>query len=72
MSNDVRSIRIRDKEVATILGCCKASVWNWVKTRLGFPQPKRDGRRCTFWLRHEVEAYAIHGENWREVTGNVE
>ena len=60
MSNDVRSIRIRDKEVATILGCCKASVWNWVKTRPGFPHPHKDGGRYTYWLRHEVEAYALN------------
>ena len=72
MPNDIRSIRIRDKEVAQLLGICKASVWNWVKTRPDFPKPYRDGGRYTFWLRHEVEAYALHGENWREATANAE
>ena len=36
-------------------------MWNWVKTRPGFPQPRREGRRCTYWLRSEVEAYALTG-----------
>jgi len=66
------SIRIRDKEVAVILGCGKSTVWSWVKTRPGFPQPRREGRRCTYWLRSEVEAYALNGENWREATANAE
>jgi len=72
MPNDIRSIRIRDKEVAKVLGICKASVWNWVKIRPNFPKPYRDGGRYTYWLRHEVEAYALHGENWREATANAE
>ena len=55
------SLRIRDKEVAVILGCGKSTVWNWAKTRPGFPQPHRDGGRYTYWLRHEVEAYALNG-----------
>lgn len=71
MPNDIRSIRIRDKEVAKVLGICKASVWNWVKIRPDFPKPYRDGGRYTYWLRHEVEAYALHGENWREATANA-
>ena len=60
MPSEERSLRLRDKEVAAILGCCKASVWNWAKTRPGFPQPYRDGGRYTYWLRPEVEAYALH------------
>jgi len=71
MTLESTSIRIRDKEVAAILGICKASVWNWVKTRPDFPKPYRDGGRYTYWLRHEVEAYALHGENWREATANA-
>ena len=72
MESGSLSLRIRDKEVAVILGCGKSTVWNWVKTRPGFPQPRREGRRCTYWLRSEVEAYALHGENWREATANAE
>ena len=52
-------IRLRVAEVASILGCCKSSVWNWVKTRPNFPQPRREGNRYTYWFRHEVEAYAL-------------
>ena len=54
------SLRIRDKEVALILGCGKSTVWHWARTRPGFPQPHRDGGRYTYWLRHEVEAYALN------------
>ena len=59
--NLTRSLRIRDKEVAAILGCGKSTVWQWAKSRPGFPQPRREGARCTYWLRHEVEAYALRG-----------
>lgn len=59
--NLTRSLRIRDKEVAAILGCGKSTVWQWVKSRPNFPQPRKEGNRCTYWLRHEVEAYALHG-----------
>lgn len=53
------SVRIKDKEVARILGIGRSTLWAWVKTRPGFPQPRRDGGRCTFWIRAEVEAYAV-------------
>ena len=54
------SFRIRDREVAAILGCCKSTVWSWAKSRPGFPQPRREGLRYTYWLRHEVENYALN------------
>lgn len=53
-----RSLRLRDKQVATILGCGRSTVWSWVKSRPGFPQPRREGSRCTYWLAEEVERYA--------------
>ena len=56
-----QKLRIRDCEVAAILGCCKSTVWSWVKSRPGFPQPRREGARYTYWLRHEVESYALNG-----------
>ena len=55
------AIRIKVQDVAAILGCGKSTIWNWVKTRPGFPQPNREGRRYTYWLRHEVESYALNG-----------
>ena len=61
MSFEHLSLRIRDKEVAAILGCGRSTVWRWVKERPGFPQPRREGTRCTYWIRSEVEAYALNG-----------
>ena len=58
MFQHTRSSRVRAAEVAIILGIGKSTVWRWVKEKPDFPQPRRDGRRCTFWLRSEVEAYA--------------
>lgn len=53
-----RSLRLRNKEVAAILGCGRSTIWRWVKERPGFPQPRREGTRCTYWLAEEVERYA--------------
>ncbi len=58
MFQHTRSSRVRAAEVAIILGIGKSTVWRWVKEKPDFPQPRREGRRCTFWLRSEVEAYA--------------
>lgn len=60
------SIRIRVRDVAAILGISKTTVWLWAKTKPAFPAPRRDGARCTYWLRSEVEAYA-RGESGVEV-----
>ena len=66
MSNPAPSIRIKDKEAAQILGIGRSTLWAWVKTRPNFPQPRRDGSRCTFWLRSEVEAYATGSSQEQE------
>ena len=66
MSNAIPSIRIKDKEAAQILGIGRSTLWAWVKTRPNFPQPRRDGSRCTFWLRSEVEAYATGSNQEQE------
>ena len=66
MSNTAPSIRIKDKEAAQILGIGRSTLWAWVKTRPNFPQPRRDGSRCTFWLRSEVEAYATGSRQEQE------
>lgn len=62
MTLESTSIRIRDKEAARLLGIGVSTLWRWVKERPGFPQPRREGRRCTYWLRAEVELYAVGGE----------
>lgn len=50
---------LRDREVAAMLGCARSSVWKWSQVRPKFPRPRRrPGRRFTYWLREEVEAYA--------------
>ena len=61
MDLESTSIRIRDKEAARLLSIGVSTLWRWVKERPGFPQPRREGRRCTYWLRSEVEAYALNG-----------
>jgi len=61
MALESTSIRIRDKEAARLLSIGVSTLWRWVKERPGFPQPRREGRRCTYWLRSEVEAYALNG-----------
>ena len=71
MSNTAPSIRIKDKEAAQILGIGRSTLWAWVKTRPNFPQPRRDGSRCTFWLRSEVEAYATGGSQEQEAACGV-
>ena len=66
MFQHTRSSRVRAAEVAIILGIGKSTVWRWVKEKPDFPQPRRDGRRCTFWLRSEVEAYATGSSQEQE------
>ena len=66
MLDNLPIIRLRVDEVAAILSVGPSTVWRWVKERPNFPQPRRDGRRCTFWLRDEVERYARTG-NTEEV-----
>ena len=66
MFQHTRSSRVRAAEVAIILGIGKSTVWRWVKEKPDFPQPRRDGRRCTFWLRSEVEAYATGSSHEQE------
>ncbi|MCQ2444407.1 MAG: AlpA family phage regulatory protein [Mailhella sp.] len=57
--NEIISPRIRVKEVAEILNLKAVStVWKYVKTIPGFPQPRRIGARFTYWNRDEVLAYA--------------
>ena len=72
MSNTIPSIRIKDKEAAQILGIGRSTLWAWVKSHPNFPQPQKDGPRCTYWLRSTIEAYARYGANWREAMGNAE
>ena len=49
---------LRDREVAAMLGCARSSVWKWSQVKPKFPRPRRrPGRRFTYWLREEVEAY---------------
>ena len=66
MQQNVQSIRIRADEVAAILGIGKSTVWALTKKDPHFPQPQRMGARFTYWLRNEVEAYAVG----KPVTGN--
>ncbi|MBQ3171280.1 MAG: AlpA family phage regulatory protein [Mailhella sp.] len=71
MFQHTRSSRVRAAEVAIILGIGKSTVWRWVKEKPDFPQPRRDGRRCTFWLRSEVEAYATGSSHEQEAACGV-
>jgi len=59
MPQSGQSIRIKDKEAAQLLGIGRSNLWRWARERSDFPQPRRDGGRCTYWLRHEIESYAL-------------
>jgi len=37
----------RPKQAAELLGIGTATLWRWIKTRPGFPQPIRLSPRCT-------------------------
>ena len=54
-----KSPHFRVWEVAAYLGCGQSTVWRWVHTIPGFPQPKKKGPNFTVWIREEVEAYAL-------------
>ncbi len=52
----------RAAELATRLGICRASVWNW--TRKGIlPKPHRLGPRVTAWRADEIETALAKLEN---------
>ena len=71
MSNAIPSIRIKDKEAAQILGIGRSTLWAWVNTRPNFPQPRRDGSRCTSWLRSEVAVYSTCSSQEQEAACGV-
>lgn len=46
----------KDKEVATIVGVSRATIWRWVE-RGTFPAPHRLGPNTTAWARDEVDTW---------------
>lgn len=47
---------LKDKEVATIVGVSRATIWRWVK-RGTFPVPHELGPNTTAWARDEVDTW---------------
>lgn len=61
MKNEiVEPFAIHAKGVAKMLSCCEATVWKWLKEDPSFPKPRRFGKRCTLWVRAEVENYIMN------------
>jgi excisionase family DNA binding protein len=60
------SLLLNDREVATLLGCSRSTVWAWLDAG-EFPEPRRfgrsrmsDGRQRsgrTFWRREDIELF---------------
>ena len=48
---------LRVKEVATMLGMSKASVWRKAREEEDFPKKFRLSAKMTVWSEHEVAAY---------------
>ncbi|MDR1509987.1 MAG: AlpA family phage regulatory protein [Synergistaceae bacterium] len=48
---------LKDYEVAEKLGCCKSTVWVWLKGNPAFPQPIRTGPKSTRFRESEVDEY---------------
>ena len=62
MKNEtVHQVAVRANGVAKMFGCCEATIWKWLKEDPNFPKPRRFGKRCTLWLRAEVEEYIMNG-----------
>lgn len=57
MADNFISPRLRIKEVQQILRCSKTHVYDLHNRRLLLR--RTDGRRFTYWIRSEVEAYAL-------------
>ncbi len=57
MADNIISPRLRIKEVQQILGCSKTHVYDLHNRRLLIR--RTDGRRFTYWIRAEVEAFAL-------------
>jgi len=53
--------RMRGKEVAAYLGIHIATLWRWSKERAEFPKKYMDGAKFAYWLRSDVEHYALGG-----------
>ena len=61
MKNEtIQPFAIRANVVAQMLSCCEATVWKWLKEDPNFPKPRRFGKRCTLWIRSEVESYIMN------------
>jgi prophage regulatory protein len=55
VTTPVRILRIAD--VCEIVGICRASIYNWMKTDPAFPKPVRIGTRNIGFRSDEVAAY---------------
>lgn len=47
----------RDKEASRYFQIGRSTLWLWVKTREGFPQPHKMGERVTLFDLNEIEDF---------------
>lgn len=48
---------VRDKEASRYFQIGRSTLWLWVKTRPGFPQPHKMGERVTLFDLNEIEDF---------------
>ena len=46
-----------DQQLADRYGVNRATIWNWSKSKPGFPQPVKLGANTTRWNRTAIEAF---------------
>lgn len=68
MTNYILSPRMRLDEVVTYLNCSKSHVYDLHRRRLLIR--RKEGARFTYWIRSEVEAFAL-GQNPYEGTNET-
>ena len=68
MNNNTISPRIRLNQVLSILGCSKTHLYDLHRRRLLLR--RTEGKRFTYWIRSEVEAFAL-GQNPYEGTNEA-
>lgn len=57
MHTNLSSASLRADPTARFLGVGSSTLWRWVKTKPGFPQPIRLSARCTVFRVDELIAW---------------
>ncbi|GAB2872128.1 hypothetical protein GCM10027277_46730 [Pseudoduganella ginsengisoli] len=60
MNEQVSGVRcLTVKEVAQKCGVSVSTIWNWVKLKIGFPDPFSIGPNTTRWQESAIDAYIL-------------